>query len=254
MSGYQCDTCCVEGFVQQLACNYLPHGYWFYVSGVVPEGKDAGLVDQKLIGKYGIAISRQARARRKQAGLANLHYLRFERYWVLLATHGAHEFFEHEHANLRDARRIPIQFKGYSISVKKGGFLRKDDAAEPPVSDGKYRVRVQIGRERYRELRAYFVEMATRRSVESLGRELYTVPFEPYAPVRQQMLNVLRLVNRARKQAGFEPVPPDVLRYRRQIVKPFQAAALRRPLTVDRRAAATSVKIAATGSVDLRRA
>jgi hypothetical protein len=50
---------------------------------------------------------------------------------------------------------------------------------------------------------------------------LYTVPFEPYARVRQQMLNVLRLVNEARRKAGSEHLPPTVLRYQRRIVKPF---------------------------------
>ena len=35
----------------------------------------------------------------------------------------------------------------------------------------------------------------------------YRLPFEPYAPVRRQMLNLLRAVNRVRRQAGFKPVP-----------------------------------------------
>jgi hypothetical protein len=224
MRSYRYCTCSVRGFVQQLASNYLPHGFWFYVSGIVPEGKDPTKVDRKLMRKYGVDRSRQARARRKQAGFANLHYLRFERYWVLLATHGAHDFFELEAKNIRDARKVGIQFKGYSIGVKKGGFVRKNDPDEPPIRDGKYRVRVQIAAKRYREMKAYFLDIATHRSVMALGSELYNVPFEPYAPVRQQMLNILRLVNRARREAGYELVPPTVLRYLRRIVKPFHAA------------------------------
>lgn len=221
MSSYHYSTCSVEGFVQQLASNYLPHGFWFYVSGIVPEGKDPTLVDRKLIRKYGVARSRQSRARRKQAGYANLHYLRFERHWILLATHGAHEFFELETKNMRDARRVGIQFQGYSIGVKRGGFVRKNDRDDPPVRDGKYRVRVQIAAKRYREMKAYFLDIATHRSVDVLGYELSNVPFEPYAPVRQQMLNILRVVNRARKEAGYDLVPSSVLRYLRRIVKPF---------------------------------
>lgn len=224
MSSYRYCTCSVRGFVQQLASNYLPHGFWFYVSGIVPEGKDPTKVDRKLIQKYGVDRSRQARARRKQAGFANLHYLRFERYWVLLATHGAHEFFELESRNIRDARKVAIQFKGYSIGVKKGGFVRKKDPDEPPVRDGKYRVRVQIAAKCYREMKAYFLDIATHRSGKALGSELYNVPFEPYAPVRQQMLNILRLINRARKEAGYDLVPPTVLRYLRRIEKPFHSA------------------------------
>lgn len=244
MSSYRCQATSVEGFVQVLACNYLPHGYWFYVSGVVPDGKDPKVVDQKLIAKYGVAISRQGRVRRKHAGLANLHYLRFDRFWVLLATHGTHEFFEHERKNLRDARKVPIQFSNYSISVKRGGYRRKQDPRWPAVSDARLRVRVQIGREFYMQLKAWFLEIATRRSAEALGRELYKVPFEPYAPVRQQMLNILRLVNRARKAAGLGRVSPKILRFRRRIVKPFEAETPRRLLPSDRRIDAELVKVA----------
>jgi hypothetical protein len=210
------------GFVQQLASNYLPHGYWFYVTGVVPEGKDPRSVDRKLIEKYGIGISRQSRARRKTAGRANLHYLRFERFFVLLATHGQHAFFAEEGNRVRDVRRIPIQFYGYSLSAKKGHFIQKQSMDEPPMRDSRYRVRVQIARDRYRELKSYFQEMSTRHSVEIVSRELWCVPFEPYAPVRRQMHNILRVLNKRRYAAGLVRLAPSVLRYHRRIVRPFE--------------------------------
>ena len=49
---YRCEATSVEGFVQQIACSYLRHGYWWYVTGVIPKGKDAGAVDEKLMAKY----------------------------------------------------------------------------------------------------------------------------------------------------------------------------------------------------------
>lgn len=223
---YRCETTSLEGFVQQLASNILPHGYWFYVRGQVPTGKDPGAVDAKLIGKYGIAISRQQRARRKLAGLANLHYLRYERQWVLLATHGQHKFFAEEGENIRDVRCVPLQVGGYSLSVKRGHFLHKSRADEPPTPDGRMRVRVQIARERYRDLRGYFLSIACHRSPENLSRELWCQPFEPYAPVRRQLLNILRLVNTKRQAAGYAKLPPTVLRYKRRIVKPFEVVGL----------------------------
>lgn len=218
---YRCVATSLEGFVQQLASNILPHGYWLYVTGHVPEGKDPAAVDRKLIEKYGVAVSRQQRARRKVSGLANVHYIRFDRSWVLLATHGRHTFFEEEGANVRDARRVPIQIGGYSLSVKRGNFLKKGREEERAVADGRMRVRVQISRERYRELRGYFLSIACHRSVESLSRELWATPFEPYAPVRRQLLNLLRVVNARRQSAGFDKVATSVLRYRRSIVRPF---------------------------------
>jgi hypothetical protein len=220
---YRFEAGSVEGFVQLLAANYLPHGYWFYVTGSVPLGKDPRAVDGKLLMKYGVAVSRQARARRKQAGLANVHYLRHGRFWVLLATHGEHRFFSEEGERVRDVRRLPIQFEGYSLSVKRGHFLKKASPDEPAVPDTKLRVRVQIARDRYQTMKAYYLDLATHRSTDWFRNEFWRVPFEPYAPVRRQMLNLLRLVNDARKAAGYELIPTDVLRYRRRIVKPFHA-------------------------------
>jgi len=179
-------------------------------------------VDEKLLAKYGIAISRSSRARRKQVGIANVHYLRHERFFVLLATHGHHPFYDEEAENIQDVRRVPIKFDGYSISVKKGGYRRKSLPKSPAVPDDKWRVRVQIGREPYRDLTAYFLDIALLRTVEQLSRDLFNLRYEPYAPVRQQVLNILRLVNKARKAAGQDQVSPKVLRYQRDIVRPFE--------------------------------
>jgi hypothetical protein len=48
--------------------------------------------------------------------------------------------------------------------------------------------------------------------------EIQELPFEPYAPVRRQMFNIIRVVNRARLKAGFEPVPIEYLRLRRHML------------------------------------
>jgi len=56
--------------------------------------------------------------------------------------------------------------------------------------------------------------------IQSLGDS--AIPFEPYAPVRLQNLNLLRWVNAARHAAGLERVPSSVIRMKRRIVKPFE--------------------------------
>lgn len=222
---YRCVATSVTGFVQQLAACYLPHGYWFYVSGMVPEGKDPAAIDGKLIAKYGIGLSRQSRARRKAIGIANVHYLRYDRMFVLLATHGHHPFFEEERENVRDARRIPIKFAGYSISVVMGGYKRKESPGGRAVRDSRHRVRVQIEHREFQELKAYLLDVGRRRSAEYVAQQLLALPYEPYAPVRQQLLNILRLVNRLRHSVGREPISPKVLRLRRRIVRPFEPVA-----------------------------
>ena len=92
---FNCARCCrLPAFIQQPAVAYVANGYWFYVHGWIPLNKDPETVDRKLIEKYGIDVSKWERARRKKAGLANLHYLRHGRDFVLIATHGRHPFFE----------------------------------------------------------------------------------------------------------------------------------------------------------------
>lgn len=223
---YRSETACPEGFVQHVACNLLPHGYVFFVSGWVPGRKDPASVDRKILAKYGIAVSPQTRHRRKLAGLANLHYLRCGQQFLILATHGRHEFFADEAGQVRDARKVPISFRGYSIRVVPGGHLRNTSPEELPAVDPKQRVRVQVGREAFRGIQAEFLNGAASWSVEEFGRRFYSLPFEPYAPVRQQLLNLLRRVNQRRAEARLDKIPPTVIRYRRKIVKPFDTPQL----------------------------
>ena len=115
MSGYQCEATSLGGFVQQLAVAYIANGYWFYVTGSIPERKDATAVDRKLIERYGIGLSKWAAARRKRAGGANLQYIRFGRFFVLLSTYGEHPFFRDEAGGIRKVQQVPIKFGGYSI-------------------------------------------------------------------------------------------------------------------------------------------
>ncbi len=204
-TAYQCVATSEAGFVQQLAVSYLGHGYVFYVTGRIPEQKDPAAVDAKLIERYGIGISRWARVRRKRAGLANMHYLRLGRFFVLLASHGEHRFFIEE-PQFRDARRDAIRFAGYSISLKRG-------------TDGRLHPSVRIHPDDYRKLKAYLLDLALHRSVENFSAVFAAVRFERYAPVRRQFLNILRAVNRIRALAGFECVPVAALRLRRQPVR-----------------------------------
>ena len=221
---YRCVATSVAGFVQQLVSCYLPHGYWFYVSGIVPRGKNPKAVDEKLTAKYGISLSRTSRARRKAVGIANVHYLRYQRRFLLLATHGHHPFYDEEEKNIHDVRRVPIRFAGYSISVAHGDYKAKGSTNGVLVRDDKWRVRVRIDQEWYRGLKAYLVDVAPHRSAAELAAELYHLPFEPYAPVRQQLLNLVRYINQSRDAAHLEPIRFNVLRYRRRIVRPFSPA------------------------------
>ena len=205
LMAYRCEATSLGGFLQQLAVSYIARGYWFYVTGCIPERKNPRSVDLKLIDRYGVGISQWARARRKRAGLANLQYLRLERFFVLLATHGEHRFFEEEAVSIRDVRRIPIKVGGYSVGFRGG---------HPSV-------RIEPGE--YKRLKAYFLDLAVRRSPEAIEAEFLGVRYEPYAPIRAQLLCIHRAVDRVRKTAGFEPVRA-CFRFKRRVYRPFGEA------------------------------
>ena len=201
---YRCEATSVAGFVQQLAVSYIGRGYFFYVRGEIPEKKDPQVVDENIIEKYGIAIGKTARARRKASGFANIQYLRYERSFLLLATHGKHPFFDKEGSLVWDARKCPIKFGGYAVSFRCG------------------HPHVRIEQRQYLELKAFFADVAVHRKVEWIRATLSGLPFEPYAPVRAQLHCILREINRRRGLAGYEPVPASCIRVRRRVVRPFE--------------------------------
>lgn len=204
---YRCEATSVVGFVQQLACNLVNHGYWFYTVGTIPPGKEPRTIDGKLIDGYGLELSKWQRARRKANGHAKLSYLRHDRFFILIATEGEHVFYRRE-GKVRDVRREPIVFNGYSIGCSKG-------------SDGRYHASVKIATDRFNDTRAYLLGLALHRSTGAMASEFSKLTFEPYARVRRQLLRLLREVNEARASSGFEAVPLSAIRLRRYPVKVF---------------------------------
>ena len=204
MSEYNCEATTVEGFIQQLAVCYVGRGYWFYVTGFIPPDKDPRTVDEKLISRYGIDISKWARARRKQTGQASVQYLRFRQFFVLLATPGNHRLFIEEAGRIQDVRSVPIVVSSYSVSSRAG------------------RVHVRIERNEYLRIKSYFSEEATWLTEQRIEAELRALPFEPYAPVRTQLLTITRAINRKRNSAGLPAISRHCLRFKRRIYRPFE--------------------------------
>ncbi|HUO08332.1 MAG TPA: hypothetical protein VM008_08545 [Phycisphaerae bacterium] len=204
---YRCVAVSREAFVQQLA-NYVSAGFWRYVSGSVPLHKNPADVDRKLVGQYGIDMSKWARSRRKKAGGGNVHYLRHERTFVLLVSPGPHPILGRE-STLRDLRRAPFRFHGYSIGCGMG-------------TDGRWHASIRIHAEEYRRLKMHLLPLAVHQTAEALAHEFQTLPFVPYARVRRQLLNLLRAVNRQRRMAGLELIPFTVLTLRRTPAKVFE--------------------------------
>lgn len=206
---YRCVATSIAGFVQQLAVAYVSNGYYFYAVGTIPEGKDPTITDAKILERYDVAVSKWVRSRRKREGLANVHYLRFERFFVIIANHGAHPFFEEEARNLRDVRTHPVRFMGYSIGCRQARGA------------GEWHASVRISKAAFSSLKARFERLALERSVEELTLTLRRLPFEPYAPVQDQIGILMRAINRRRKQAGLESLAWNAAWRQRRPVRPF---------------------------------
>lgn len=209
---YRCVATSPEGLVQQIAVSYLRHGYWWYVSGRIPSGKDAEQVDQKLISKYDIDHTERQRSVRKSKGLANVQYIRYQRWFCLLVSSGNHPIKQRE--QIRDCRRHPIRFEGYSLSYRRAGTT-------PRGGTPKWHSCVRIDTTTYRQLKTWLTDRAKHRKAATIIGDINKIPFARYAPVRRQILNLHRCVNRTRRQAGFQPIPISSLNLKRKIVRPF---------------------------------
>ena len=207
---YNYEATSADGFLSQLI-RYINTGHFFYVMGEIPPNKPISTVDRKLLERFEIEMPRWRRSRRKASGIASVHYLRFERFFILIATHGVHRFFEeHDPNQILDCRRTGIKFEGYSI---RHGFSQHTS---------KWHTLVRLDADTYRDLRAYMSEIATKRSKEQLEDEFRSVWFQPYRPVREQLFNMLRLVNRKRKQARLLEIDyKTAIKSRRRLVKSF---------------------------------
>ena len=79
----------------------------------------------------------------------------------------------------------------------------------------KWHAHVRIDDNTYRMLKDRFIDLATHRTADTLSHEFGRIPFARYAPIRRQLLNMLRAVNERRKQQSFELLPHRVLKLKR---------------------------------------
>jgi hypothetical protein len=183
----------VSEFIRHFAINVVSRGYLFYVAGVIPPGKDPAKVDFKITERYGIAISKWARWRQRQKGLAGIQYLRCRRHFVIAATHGTHRFFQDEGTQVRDIRRFPFRLGGYTVGFKEG--------------DTRSYVSVKIEKERFDQLTEYLGSRAIAAPVEELVHEIQSFGFPLFGPVRRQLFVLVNTINNTRKTAGLEKIP-----------------------------------------------
>jgi hypothetical protein len=171
---YRCEAQSPEAVVQLIAASYLRHGFYWYVTGSIPAGKDPAVIDRKLIAKYGIDVSEWERRHRKQRGVANAHYLRYQQWFILLVSEGHHALKQPsakggEGEHLRDCRRTPIRFHGYSISYRRAGVTPPADRHQSGTPTSHRRQHLSHTQDR-------FIDLATHRTADTLGQRIRSHP------------------------------------------------------------------------------
>jgi len=160
-----------------------------------------------MMAKYGVRKTRRQRAYRKARGLSNAHYFRHGRVWVLMATSPEFVLAVDAKERVRDLRKTPIRAHGYSVSVRRdGSAMRRGEHRE--------RASVRLDRETYRELKTHLDSLALKRSERRLAAAFWleSSSWQVYAPVRRQLVAILRSVNRRRKAAGLRSVDVNCIR------------------------------------------
>lgn len=214
----------VDGMLAMLV-NLVSKGYRYYFVGTVKEGKSAEAVDERMLAYYEADLPKWRRERRKLQGLANFRYLRYDGWYVVLATEGAApRFWSEDRGRIRDVRHTAIRFRGYSVAYRQGGWKDRKLWKDPAVRerDMKWHARVLLDEETFAGLKAYFLNIAVHRDAGFLANEFLSLPFQPYRPIREQLFVILRVVNQARKLAGYQRVPTSVIPFKRRIVRAFE--------------------------------
>jgi hypothetical protein len=205
---YQCVALSEVGFLQQLTGSYVGKGSVYFVPGEMPARKAAGALgellhfDIKIIEKYGIDRSPVQRSRRKEKGLANVHYLREGKSFLLLATEGKHENFWDEERRFHDCRQYAIRVGPYD------------------VTKGAERACVELREDLYNDLCGHFLERCTHwphwRLKRRLGVEFWRHP--AYLPIQHQWERLLTKINKKLKKARMPQIGESVIpRFRKQV-------------------------------------
>ena len=212
---YACVAKNKDAFIAQVV-RYVSSGHYFYLTGTIPARKEPAKIDAKLIRLYGVDRPRWARARRRLGKLAGMHYLRHDRFFILIATHGKSPFFSDHQSRFRDIRRNALKVGGYSIRYTWS------------TVDRRWRVFVRLDREAYANLRANMLQQAlqpqfaARDKFEALFTDLQ---WQPYGPVREQLGSIVKASNRRRRYAGLPQARFACLPRMRRVTTVYEARA-----------------------------
>ena len=207
---YPCVAASRQAFIDQLAYAYIAYGYRFYVTGVVPERLTSGELDARLIEKFGLDISRDRRSSQRAAGDGSIHYLRHDRFWVLISTpaRNGNQFFT-ENTEPRTGDHLwhdvwtrAISIHGYAIRAPVGKLL------------------IKVERHEFKRLKSELLELAKFVPAERLTTILkQRFRYEQYPGVQEQLYGLVATLNQRPKRSGLGRIEFTQLKCGRKIVR-----------------------------------
>ena len=184
-----------EAFLRQLTANYLAKGYRYYSAGCIREELSVENADRAIIKHYKLdSMSKDKRYRNKQNGIANIQYLRYGRFYLVLATEGEHEFYDPKKGEkrIRDVSEIPIHFHRYLILYNHRRPTCK--------------LTLTLDKPTFKDLRAVCVEHGKhwqcQKKVESFMRYRFA-QYPSYGGVKDQFRHIISATNQFRKKSGY---------------------------------------------------
>ena len=226
---YPCVAASPQAFIDQLAYAYIVHGYRFYVTGVVPGRLTPHELDDRLIGKFGLDISRDRRSSHRAAGDGSIHYLRYDRFWVLISTpaiNGNPFFTENTEPKTgehlwHDVWTRAIMFHGYAIRAPAGKLL------------------IKVERHEFKRLKNELLELAKVVPVERLTTILkQRFRYEQYPGVQEQLYHLVKCLNQRLKRSRLGRIEFSQLKRGRKVMRGRRLYAAEDVMTSDEKHAA----------------
>ena len=204
-SQYQCVMPSIEAFVARVQ-RLISRGHYFAYDGYLKPPKDPAQLDAKMIREWKLYRPDWTREARRRGGESGVHYIRYGRRYVLLATHGwkqshgrgcagkAPGRFFTQHPGYRDLKDEGLKFHAYNIKSTYSQKLRRRTTF------------VSLRSSNYHALKAGMLRKAVRaefRRREALEAVFWNLPLIWYGPVQRQVRAIVNEVNRTRRRYGL---------------------------------------------------
>lgn len=190
-------------------------GYYYYHVGYIKIDKldKAKKIDEKIINKYNINLSKDQRARRKKKKLANFYYLRWNCIFIILHTDGnldieLDDSFYDMRVKHKEADRLKI---------KVSEVLEFNIALQYKNSSDKRSVTVTLSNSTYKNFKAEIEEFIQQKQVKKLEQFFENLRGLPaWNGVIKQEYKLLEEVYKLAKKYGLNTKKNNRIKYPKQ--------------------------------------